>query len=230
MLNSKMVAVSNAKGGVGKSLNALMLAIRAAEKKKKVLLIGAEHDGAFAPNSPKFKIENLDVISDVARDPDFAKKIGLYRQKYDLIVVDLPGNNLTVEGAEFDGFAEKMIKNILVKSDLVVIPIEPSEDSVRKTCSFIKNLHSLAKATGRKINQLILPTNTKKGNVISDQVLNAIEKFPVPKAVRPIRASEDLKKAFAKRQGVWAFNRGALVNNDLSPVHNQIFEILGMNE
>lgn len=228
MSDSKLVAVSNAKGGVGKSLHALMLALRAVHQDKKVLLVGAERDGAFDTKRAINQIENLDILSDVSRDHDFARKIAVYRQQYDLIVVDLPGNNLTIEHADLDGFAEKLIKDILIRSDLVVIPIEPSEEGVRKTVSFIKNLHGLAKATGKQIPQLLLPTDTTKGNNMTEQMLIAIEKIPVPKAVRSIRSSQDLKKAFAKRQGIWKFKKGAMVNNDLTPVHSQIFEMLGM--
>lgn len=227
---SKIVAVANAKGGVGKSHHTFFLACRAAEANKKVAIIGAERDAAFNPNIKKNNgIKNITVLD--GHNADMPKQLATLKSQFDLIIIDTAGNNLNLNDAKQDGLTEKLIKFYILRSDFILIPVDPDSESARKTLSFIKKLDILKSSTGAKFKALVFVNKGKKTEVMTRQIAknlqNKSDVAPLSKTI--VRVATGFAQAFAKREAPWVFKPDLPQNLDLKQLHKEVFDSIGLN-
>ncbi|MCG6451047.1 AAA family ATPase, partial [Vibrio parahaemolyticus] len=91
----KVVSVVSSKGGIGKSMTAVNLAIDSANRSINTLLVDIEKDGTTTDLQPRSS-EFLTVMN--GYDKAFPKMIDVYRNSYDLIVIDTAGVNADING------------------------------------------------------------------------------------------------------------------------------------
>jgi len=169
---SMIVSFINQKGGVGKSTAAINTAAFFADLKYKVLLIDADEQGSIT----KSWLKNRTARSEHLPEPNFAivqmthEKMAndaiRMSQNFDYVVIDGPPG------------ARKINRSVIIASDLVVVPCEPSgfsEDAV------VETIRQLEEARIAKPHQ-------KSAFLISRRIGNTI----IGRDIRDMLASQDM--------------------------------------
>lgn len=152
---TKILAIINGKGGVGKTTTAINLAAVFAEKKR-ILLVDADPQGSA---SWWFSRSGKSLDFDIAQETN-AKLLGRLRkiEGYDLVVVDTP-----------PALASEALAAAIASSDYVVLPTPPapmdlsaSIDTVRKAVMPIGVPHRvlLTRVDSRSLREALEAQNT----------------------------------------------------------------------
>jgi chromosome partitioning protein len=107
-----IISFLNQKGGVGKSTLAINVAAALTLKKHRVLLIDADSQGSSSAWS-SYREDSPFIVTALARE-NMAKDAIKMAKDYDFTIIDGPPH------------AREISRSIIISSDLVLMPIEPS--------------------------------------------------------------------------------------------------------
>lgn len=156
-----VIAFASPKGGAGKTTAALLLATEVAQKGIDVTVIDADPQRWIdawgrLPDKPN----NLSILSEVS-EQNIIDEIDDASRKTPFVIIDL------------EGTASVMVAYAISRSDLVAIPIQPSDMDARAASQAIRLIKQQEKAFDRTIPYAVFLTRTK--SAIKTKTLRNIE-------------------------------------------------------
>ena len=153
---NKIIVFANQKGGVGKTTLSIMFANYLDWKKKKVVLIDADNqhsasavrkdDETFMGDAAPYPIQELSL-----QDGDYVEKVMASAKQFDgTVIIDCPGS-----------ISDDGIGSVFASADIVVIPFEFEDISMKATTDFIKVLNNVKIKYGYKCELLIIPNKVQ---------------------------------------------------------------------
>ncbi|PML45616.1 hypothetical protein BCT75_04330 [Vibrio lentus] len=218
--SSKVIVVASSKGGVGKSMAAVNLAVDFANDGHNVLLVDAEKDGTTIDWQSR-DIENLTIMG--GYDLAFTKMINVYRQAYDVIVIDTAGVNADMASDSRENLQEEINKKCLAQSDFILIPLEPSPVVVRKSVRFISSVQTYVDASFGKRDALIflnMAVSNEKLTIASQNEL--ADAFEIPVSEVLVRRYTEYKQAEGEFKTVNEFRPKSNAALDMRELRNDI--------
>lgn len=226
-MTGKIVTVANSKGGVGKSTQAANLAISAAGKGWNTLLVDAEKMGTMLDYEQR-DIANLTVIN--GYDKAFPKMLDIYRNSFDLIIIDTAGVNPDLQGDE-ENFQERLNHKLMSKTDFLLIPVDPSPISIRKTYRFLQTAENYIEAARGSMQSLIVINKYSGNTKLSRELVRDLPGLStIPVSKNRIRQTELVKQAEVDLLAVNEFAPKEAVALDFRLVEKEVFGLLGMGE
>ncbi|MEM1322143.1 MAG: ParA family protein [Bacteroidota bacterium] len=140
--NTRIISVANSKGGVGKSVITIMLAVTLAKKKnKRVLILDCDNQGSISEMYEREKeqrggeVEALVEVEELTprRVQTFLKRFG---DDYDVIFIDVP----RMTDAKKDTATVLLLNNC----DSILVPVIGSEVDVLSTMEFMNIIDDAA--------------------------------------------------------------------------------------
>ncbi len=167
----KILAISNLKGGVGKSTIAQNIAAQFAQNGVKVCIADTDTEQKTSTKWATLRDSSLVTIPVFTINPDKVSQeiLGL-KQKYELVIVD--GTPALTE----------LTTRIIILSDLVVVPILPGGGDIWALENFLERYQE-AKITkesyGGKVNIAVVVNRYSDRTTLDREVVNAIQDFDV---------------------------------------------------
>lgn len=221
MSTSKIIVVASSKGGVGKSMTAVNLAVDQALTGKNVLLVDAEKEGTTIDWQAR-ELDNLTVMN--GYDAAFPKMLPVYRNAYDLIVIDTAGVNADMSSDSRENLQEEINKSCLAQSDFIVIPLDPSPVDVRKTIRFISSVQMYVAASFGKRGAMIFLNKAVKNERLTREAQKAIkDAFSTPLSKVLVRRYTEYKLAEGEFQSVNEYAPNSNAALDMRQLQKDIF-------
>ena len=185
---SMIVAVTNSKGGVGKTTVAVHLAVWWREQGMAVALVDADAQGASstwlheaAPAIPVFRLQTPDEILDrvPALEGDFA-----------VVVIDGPA-----------GLSE-VTRAILLVSDLALLPCGPSVLDLRAASEAIRVVKQAQRVRQGSPQALLVPNKLQARYRLSRELVETAKSLDIP-ATPGLRLRQAYADAAGQGQVVW---------------------------
>ena len=153
---NKIIVFANQKGGVGKTTLSILFANYLDWKKKKVVLIDADNqhsasavrkdDETLMGDAAPYPIQELSL-----QDGDYVEKVMASAKQFDgTVIIDCPGS-----------ISDDGIGSVFASADIVVIPFEFEDISMKATTDFIKVLNNVKIKYGYKCELLIIPNKVQ---------------------------------------------------------------------
>ncbi len=167
----KILAISNLKGGVGKSTIAQNIAAQFAQNGVKVCIADTDTEQKTSAKWSTLRDSSLVAIPVFTINPDKVSQeiLGL-KQKYELVIVD--GTPALTE----------LTTRIIILSDLVVVPILPGGGDIWALENFLERYQE-AKITkesyGGKVDIAVVVNRYSDRTTLDREVVNAIQDFGV---------------------------------------------------
>lgn len=224
-MTGKILTIANSKGGVGKSTKAVNLAISLAARGVNTLLVDSEKDGTLLDYQDR-EIDNLTIISGYSKE--FPKMLDVYRNAYDVIIVDTAGTNADLKG-DGDNFQEVLNHKILSKTDVLIIPIEPSPIAVRKSYRFLQMAENYIESSRGAMQGLLVINKYSSTTKLSRETVRDLPSLTtIPVSCNRIRQSEIVKQAEEDLLSVNEFAPREPVAHDFRLFIKDVCKLLGM--
>lgn len=224
-MTGKIVTIANSKGGVGKSTKAVNLAIALARRGINTLLVDSEKSGSLLDYQDR-EIENLTIIDGYTKE--FPKMLDVYRDVYDVIIIDTAGVNADLKG-DNDNYQEVLNHKILTKTDVLIIPIEPSPVAVRKTYRFLQTAENYIESSRGAMQGLLVVNKYSSTTKLSRETVRDLPSLTsIPVSRNRIRQSEIVKQAEEDLLSVNEFAPKEPVALDFRLFIKDVCKLLGM--
>ena len=207
----KVIGFLNQKGGVGKTTLAVHVADGLARRKKRVLLVDADPQGAALDWAASRRGEPLFPVAGLPRK-SIRKELPALAEGYDFVVIDGPPRVYDVAQAA------------VLASDLVLIPVQPSPYDVWAAKEIVDLIHE---ATGYKPKlKSAFVINRKIANTaLGRDVTEALAEYPIP--VLGAAISQRVAFAESAAQGLTVFeaNQDKLASKEMKNLIDEILEM-----
>lgn len=224
-MTGKIVTIANSKGGVGKSTKAVNLAIALACRGANTLLVDSEKSGSLLDYQER-EIENLTIIDGYTKE--FPKMLDVYRDAFDVIIIDTAGVNADLKG-DNDNYQEVLNHKILTKTDVLIIPIEPSPVAVRKTYRFLQTAENYIESSRGAMQGLLVVNKYSSTTKLSRETVRDLPSLTsIPVSRNRIRQSEIVKQAEEDLLSVNEFAPKEPVALDFRLFIKDVCKLLGM--
>lgn len=224
-MTGKIVTIANSKGGVGKSTKSVNLAIALADRGINTLLVDSEKSGSLLDYQER-EIENLTIIDGYTKE--FPKMLDVYRDAFDVIIIDTAGVNADLKG-ENDNYQEVLNHKILTKTDVLIIPIEPSPVAVRKTYRFLQTAENYIESSRGAMQGLLVVNKYSTTTKLSRETVRDLPSLTsIPVSGNRIRQSEIVKQAEEDLLSVNEFAPKEPVAHDFRLFIKDVCKMLGM--
>jgi chromosome partitioning protein len=161
-----VIALSNSKGGVGKSTIAVHLAVWLAEQGRRVALVDSDVQSSSsiwlkeaAPQIESFQLHTAEDVA--ARLPEISAN-------FDFVVADGPA-----------GLSE-VTRTILFLSDIALFPCGPSILDLRAVIEAVGILKQIQQIRGGLPNTVIVPNKLQPQYRLSKELLQTVQSFGMP--------------------------------------------------
>jgi chromosome partitioning protein len=210
-----IVAVTNSKGGVGKTTLAVHLAVWWQEQGSSVALVDADAQGASstwlheaAPDTSGFRLQTPDDILD---------QVPALRRDFDVVVIDGPA-----------GLSE-VTRAILLVSDLALLPCGPSVLDLRAVSAAIRVVQQAQRIRQGAPQGLLVPNKLQARYRLSRELLATTRSLGVP--VTPgLRLRQAYADAAGQGQVVWRLGPpGTAAANEIKELFHGQFGQLTQN-
>jgi chromosome partitioning protein len=213
---TKVIAILNQKGGVGKTTLAIHIATAMAIKGRKVLLIDADPQNsaldwaAARHGKPLFPVVALPKSS-------IHKELPTLADKFDVVVIDGPPR------------VHDVAQSAIMASDLVLIPVQPSPYDVWASKEIMDLLNEAAvwKPSLKRafvINRKIVNT------AIGRDVTEALSEYPVPVLKTAIGQRVAFAESATKGLTVFELDPDMLASLEMNQMVEEAEKLLDMNE
>lgn len=223
----KVIVIASSKGGVGKSMTAVNLAVDLANKGLKVLLADAEEDGTTLDWQDEREIENLTILNGF--DRSFPSMIPMYRSNFDVIVIDTAGVNANVDTQSQENLQGFLNKKCLSQSDLILVPLDPSPVDVRKSARFFTAVESYVDSAMGKRKALVFLNKADPRETLTrdakELLQDAMAYMPLAKTM--LRDYTAFKKAEGEFKTVNEYAPKSDAASDMRNLQNEIIALLG---
>lgn len=223
----KIIVVASSKGGVGKSMTAVNLAVDFANQGLNVMLADAEEDGTTLDWQDEREIENLTIINGF--DKAFPSMLSMYRKNYDVIVIDTAGVNANIDTDIKENLQGFLNKKCMSMSDLILVPLDPSPVDVRKSARFFSSVESYVDAAMGQRKAMVFLNKADPRETLTNEakeLLNGAFDF-MPLANTMLRNYIDFKKAEGQFKTVNEYAPKSKAALDMRNLQNEIIALLG---
>lgn len=222
---SKVVAITSSKGGIGKSMTAVNIAIDASNRGLSTLLVDAEKDGTTIDFEAR-ESELLTVLN--GYDKSFPKMIDIYRNNYDLIVIDTAGVNADIDG-DNENLQELINDKIIAKSDFLLIPIEPSPVTIRKSLRFFNCVEKYLDHARGNLDALVYINKAAKNTIYTRELAKDLPgAISIPVSKNQVSDLTAFKKAEEQLQSVNEFDPKSDAALQMRLLQKEVFQKLGL--
>lgn len=142
-----VISISNPKGGAGKSTSALILGMTLAEKGASVALLDCDPNQPIADWATQGGVSGLTVFGGVT-EQTIISTIDRELSAKQFVIIDL------------EGTASRLVSRAILRSDLVLIPIQPSAVDSRQGVKAIRLIREEEEVARREIPYRVFLTRT----------------------------------------------------------------------
>ena len=207
-----IIAVSNQKGGVGKSTVAVNLATCFAADSKDVLLVDADDQGSALD----WKAERPDILPPVQAVglpvDNLHKEIASLADRYEVVIID-GGGRIT-----------RTARAAVVAADLVVVPTLPSRPDIVSTEDFFEKVIDVAR-TFKDLQAVVLLNQVQGGTVMSRRSQIYMQAAQ-PTFAAVLHQYVAYREAFALGQSVIEYDAASKAASEMLAFYHELLEMI----
>ncbi len=205
-----IISFCNQKGGVGKTtltINITSYIANRFKKKHKVLLIDADPQGSVL----QWQSITDSTLFDVIHSPDDTLHKGIKKlsKKYSHIIIDAPPG------------AGDITLSILLSSEIVIIPVEPSALSIWSSSEII-DLINEAKKHNKKLKGYLLISRKITGTTPGKEAREALKTYGMPIFKTEISQRVAFVKALIEGKSVLEYKKSSAAANEIKALGREI--------
>ncbi|MCF2134232.1 ParA family protein [Mycetohabitans sp. B5] len=198
---AEIIAVTQQKGGVGKSTIAMHLGAAFHEREKKVLVVDADGQNTLVHWSSAASEESgipFPIVNLAEAGGQIHREIKKFVNDYDLIIVDCPPS-----------ITEKVSGVVLLAASIAVVPTSSSPADYWSSVGLVKLIQQ-AQTMNEDLKAVFLLNKTEEKRMLTRELKRALEELGFPLLKTQIPTRECYKQAMALGQTVLQMSdRGA---------------------